>query len=247
MDSAPELRLTAPSPLTPSYVAPVAGSYIGAPAGFCAEEPAGGDAGELRAARPSAGALGDRRAAPAPGRRRRTRSGCRRSGAGSQPLSGPVAVSRRGVKRGRVGDRRRRAAAVGAARSTAAASADGICAPQACQSERDSAHGRTAPYGHGRRCRRRPSRRCPRRAAPAPYARRRRPPARTYARRPEHRLGRLASAPSTISQAGTRTPSTIWYCAVADEHLAVERGDGQVEAVRAGTRRTPGRRCRNAA
>ena len=131
------------------------------------------------------------------------------AGAGSQPLTGPVAVSNRGVKA---------AASATAGRSSrgsfsavaAAASAEGICAPHACQNDRDSAHGRTAPYGQV-------SASPPPRAA-MPSASRasavraeRGPPARTYAASPST-ASALASAPSTISHAGTRTPSTIWYC-----------------------------------
>jgi len=129
-------------------------------------------------------------------------------GAGSQPLIGPVAVSSRGVNA---------AASASAGLSkrpswsviAASASADGICAPQACHNDRDKAQGRTAPYGQT------PVLPPPISATPA--ASRARairavggPPARTYALRPST-ASELASAPSTTSHAGTRLPSTTWY------------------------------------
>ena len=89
------------------------------------------------------------------------------------------------------------------------ASAEGIWAPQACHSDRDNAHGRIAPYGQVRVF--------PPPISAIPAASRASatravagPPARTYALRPST-ASELASAPSEMSHAGMRTPSTIWY------------------------------------
>src|SRR3569833_542232 len=206
VDSAPELRLTTPSARTPSNVTPVAGTYIGAPAGFWPKnQPA---ATPARRRRPS------ERDAEATASNPSTRASAPyaiwlpAAGAGSQPLSGPVAVSRCGGNTAAAAtagpSRRGRPSAV-----AARASAEVICVPQACQSERDTAHGRIAPYGQWR-------------ASPAPLAAMPvasrssavraggGPPAVTYALRPRT-ASDVASAPSTISHAGTFTPCTVWY------------------------------------
>ena len=126
---------------------------------------------------------------------------------GSRPLSGPPEVSShgredRGVRDGGL-DQTRVAERLAGSRET-----DGIWAPQACQTERDIAQGRTAPNGHVRAS--------PPPSMATPFASLRSasraagpPPASTYAARPSI-ASDVASPPSAISQAGVRLPSMEW-------------------------------------
>jgi hypothetical protein len=138
----------------------------------------------------------------------------RSTGAGSQPLSAPPVVSRYGVN---VAASRSAGSRRSGLRSTVAAraSAAGICAPQPCHIDRDTAHGRIAPYGQfaadglGAMAAM-PSASLPRAVRAFPP-----PPAVTYADRPST-ASALASAPSTISHAGTRAPSTTCHSPYLD-------------------------------
>src|SRR3954451_21337803 len=199
VDSAPELRLIVPSPARPSYVRPVDASYIGWPARFAPKYHAATNAATcFRPGRPTASRPWSRASTPY--------AICVRSiGVGSQPLSGPPAVIKSGVKPA-VSPIAGPISWDTLSAFDAAARPEGIWAPQACQSEIDSPQGMSARNGH--------SRVDPAaiRAMPAANwlsARRARgePPARTYAARPSA-ASLVASAPLTISQAGSSRPST---------------------------------------
>ena len=102
-----------------------------------------------------------------------------------------------------------------------------ICDPQACQSERDSAHGSTPPKGHVRAF------------PPASWAMPLlswviarlalpEPPARTYDGQTQDRLGRGVGAVG--DQPGRRTPPVdVEVAAIGIQHLPVDRVDGQGE------------------
>ena len=118
--------------------------------------------------------------------------------------------------------------------SSPAAAANGRRAPRSCAPapptaassrratvERDCVQGSTAPYGQASGSRRHLLD-APRRACAARRGRGRRSRAPTYALSPRT-ASALASAPSTISQAGTLTPSAVSYFAVALQHVAVQR------------------------
>ena len=135
VDSAPLLRLIVPSRATPSNVRPgrrVVHRRLGR---VVAEVPRGRDARQPRspagavdgqqALQPRVGAVGDLHAVG----RRRVPAVLRPGG--DQQVRRERAACRRPPRRG--------------ARSPT--SAAGICEPHACQIERDSAHGSTAPYG----------------------------------------------------------------------------------------------------
>ena len=150
VDSAPELRLISPEPEMPSKVRPVAGSYIGSPAGLAPKYHAAtiparpvaaslvervGLGGREQRLQPRVGAVGDLRGVTA-GRQ----PAVVRAARGQQPR----------VEGERVADRRLGQRRVARARPRRRPARPGVCAPQACQIERDSAQGRTAPIGQCR-------------------------------------------------------------------------------------------------
>src|SRR5687768_8442848 len=95
VDSAPELRLTTPAPSTPSKVRPDVGSYIAVPDGLLPKN--------HEAAIPATETNPGRRATAAAVSNDSTRDWApyaiwtRSVGEGSQPFSGPAAISRCGV------------------------------------------------------------------------------------------------------------------------------------------------------
>jgi hypothetical protein len=168
---------------------------------------------------------------------------CVRSAAvGSHPLSGPPAVSRYGVNVAAsttAGARRSGRCSTLAARASAA----GICAPQPCHIDRDSAHGRTAPYGQFLVDVPGDIAAMPSASRPSAVRASRPPPADTYAASPST-ASALASAPSTTSHAGTRTPSTTCHSPYRDSTCRSSAATARSMRER---RKSPNRVPRNAA
>ena len=245
VDSAPELRLTTPSPETPSNVGRSPGRTWPRRRGSAPKnQPAATKAAHLPRPRSPRGREPD----PADARRRRTRSGCGRSGVGQPAVVGaarshqergehrPVrdrrlqqtrtTAARTPPRQGRTASGRPTRASPRSTRPTAAAR--GTASPRLARTHRGDAVGepRQRPSSRGRTRRRA-----------------------TYAARPRT-ASDVASAPFTISQ---RAPATVddVASAVADQDLPLERIDGQIESSpqergepgvdRAGTPRTPPR------
>ena len=241
VDSAPELRLISPDARDP-VEGPAGRGVVHRPRrpGWRRRTtPPTMPASVARCGPPVAAGGGEQ--APAAASRRRRRSARRRPGSGSRPLSGPPEVSSQGSN---VNESRDRAVARGAGSPSdaeARARAAGICAPQACQTERDSAQGRIAPERPAagvaaaqlRDALAEPGQRGAG-APPSRPARRRTPTARGPPRP-------MASAPSAISQAGARLAVDVEVLAVPVEHLPVDRVDRRARGGRAGTSRTRGR------